>query len=85
MKRPKRASRHQVGGGLAVEGAEDDRAAAEADAAAAGVGPDDVLIAVAASGTGSAVADLKLWPWLILFALLFVMVEWFIYNRKVYV
>lgn len=35
----------------AVEGAEDDRAAAVADATAAGVGPDDVLIAVAASGT----------------------------------
>ncbi len=40
---------------------------------------------VAASGDGSAVADLKLWPWLILFALAFVMFEWFIYNRKVYV
>ena len=35
----------------AVEGAEDDRAAAVDDATAAGVGPDDVLIAVAASGT----------------------------------
>jgi predicted ABC-type sugar transport system permease subunit len=31
------------------------------------------------------VADMKLWPWLILFALAFVMFEWFIYNRKVYV
>jgi Flp pilus assembly protein TadG len=40
---------------------------------------------VAASRNASAVADVKLWPWLILFALLFVMVEWFIYNRKVYV
>jgi molecular chaperone DnaK (HSP70) len=30
-------------------------------------------------------ADMKLWPWLILFALAFVMFEWFIYNRKVYV
>jgi hypothetical protein len=40
---------------------------------------------VAASGDGSAVADMKLWPWLILFALAFVMFEWFIYNRKVYV
>lgn len=40
---------------------------------------------VAASGDGSSVADIKLWPWLILFALAFVMFEWFIYNRKVYV
>ncbi len=34
----------------AVEGAEDDVAAAQADVAAAGVGPDDVLVAVTASG-----------------------------------
>jgi len=40
---------------------------------------------VAATGDGSSVADMKLWPWLILFALAFVMFEWFIYNRKVYV
>jgi hypothetical protein len=29
-------------------------------------------------------ADKKLWPWLVLAALLIAMFEWFIYNRKVY-
>jgi hypothetical protein len=29
-------------------------------------------------------ADKKLWPWLLLAALMIVMFEWFIYNRKVY-
>jgi hypothetical protein len=39
----------------------------------------DVLVARAEA----AKADKKLWPWLLLAALLIVMLEWFVYNRKV--
>lgn len=40
---------------------------------------------VAAAGTGSSVRDRPLWPWLTLAALVVVMIEWWIYNRKVHV
>lgn len=40
---------------------------------------------VAAKIDTSAQADRRLWPYLILAALLIVMFEWYIYNRKVYV
>ncbi len=33
---------------------------------------------------GAANADRRLWPYLLLLALGIAMVEWFIYNRKVY-
>ncbi len=38
----------------------------------------------AASLNASAAADKRLWPWLLLAALGIVMLEWFVYNRKVY-
>ncbi|CAG0993725.1 hypothetical protein PHYC_02442 [Phycisphaerales bacterium] len=38
-----------------------------------------------AESEGSAVADRRLWPWLLLAALAIVMLEWFVYNRKVHV
>ncbi len=34
---------------------------------------------------GSAIADKNLWPWLCLAALVIIMLEWFVYNRKVHV
>ena len=40
---------------------------------------------VAAEARRSADADRRLWPWLLLAALGVVMLEWFIYNRKVHV
>ena len=40
---------------------------------------------VAADLEGKIAADRKLWPWLLLAALLVMLVEWFVYNRKVYV
>ncbi len=40
---------------------------------------------VAADLDGKIAADRKLWPWLLLAALLVMLVEWFVYNRKVYV
>jgi len=40
---------------------------------------------VQARTQGSSIADKKLWPWLLLAALLVVMLEWFVYNRKVHV
>ena len=40
---------------------------------------------VAALARGSRQADRKLWPWLLLAALTIVMVEWFVYNKKVHV
>lgn len=40
---------------------------------------------VAARADTTSQADRKLWPYLILAALLVVMLEWYIYNRKVYV
>lgn len=39
----------------------------------------------AASTKGSAIADRKLWPWLLLGCLAIVMLEWFVYNKKVHV
>lgn len=39
---------------------------------------------VGAANSGG-MADKKLWPWLLLAALVIVMLEWFIYNRKVHV
>ncbi len=39
---------------------------------------------VSASNDRSSDADKKLWPWLLLAALMIVLFEWFIYNRKVY-
>lgn len=39
----------------------------------------------AASKEGSAIADRKLWPWLLLGCLAIVMLEWFVYNKKVHV
>lgn len=40
---------------------------------------------VRADGDTSAQADRKLWPWLLAVALAVMMLEWFIYNRKVHV
>jgi hypothetical protein len=40
---------------------------------------------VAALGRGSALADRKIWPWLLLGALAVIMLEWFVYNKKVHV
>jgi len=40
---------------------------------------------VAASRAGETKINQRLWPWLILAALAIVMLEWWIYNRKVYV
>lgn len=40
---------------------------------------------VMAESRGEIAADRKLWPWLLLVALVIVLFEWFIYNRKVYV
>ena len=40
---------------------------------------------VQASGEASANADKRLWPWFILAALAVMMLEWFVYNRKVHV
>lgn len=40
---------------------------------------------VQAAGEASANADKRLWPWFILAALAVIMIEWFVYNRKVYV
>ncbi|GJQ29392.1 MAG: lipoprotein [Phycisphaerae bacterium] len=34
---------------------------------------------------GSAIADRNLWPWLCMAALVIIMLEWFVYNRKVHV
>ncbi|MCC6950552.1 MAG: BatA and WFA domain-containing protein [Phycisphaerales bacterium] len=39
----------------------------------------------AAATKGSAIADRKLWPWLLLGCLAIVMLEWFVYNKKVHV
>ncbi len=40
---------------------------------------------VQAAGESSANADKRLWPWFILAALAVMMLEWFVYNRKVHV
>lgn len=40
---------------------------------------------VANSQSASRAGDFRLWPYLIMLGLLIVMVEWYIYNRKVYV
>jgi hypothetical protein len=40
---------------------------------------------VQASESGRARADRKLWPWLLLAALAVVMLEWFVYNKKVHI
>lgn len=58
--------------------------ARESDLAASG----EVELAskvVQARTEGSSDADRKLWPWLMLGALLIIMLEWFVYNRKVHV
>ncbi len=39
---------------------------------------------IAAAASGSAEAPRRLWPWLLVFALAVMLVEWYIYNRKVY-
>ncbi len=38
-----------------------------------------------ASASSSSVADKRLWPYLLLAALAIIMIEWFVYNRKVYI
>ncbi|MFN7614476.1 MAG: hypothetical protein ACK5P8_04685 [Phycisphaerae bacterium] len=41
---------------------------------------------IAANAQSAARAgDVRLWPYLIMLGLVIVMVEWYIYNRKVYV
>jgi hypothetical protein len=40
---------------------------------------------VAAEQTGEGKSTRKLWPWLLLAALLVILFEWFIYNRKVHI
>jgi hypothetical protein len=51
--------------------------------------PDDQVVlasrTVQAAQGGPASGQRKLWPWLILAGLCIMMLEWFIYNRKVYV
>ncbi|MBM4109062.1 MAG: VWA domain-containing protein [Phycisphaerae bacterium] len=56
---------------------------AESDVAASA----ELALATAAVGatTAQATLDRKLWPWLILAALGLLMIEWFVYNRKVHV
>ncbi|MEO1717700.1 MAG: VWA domain-containing protein [Planctomycetota bacterium] len=39
---------------------------------------------VAAAASGSADAPRRLWPWLLVLLMLIMLVEWYIYNRKVY-
>ncbi|MEO1535377.1 MAG: VWA domain-containing protein [Planctomycetota bacterium] len=39
---------------------------------------------VAAAASGSADAPRRLWPWLLVLVMLIMLVEWYIYNRKVY-
>lgn len=59
------------------------------DAAESDVGSSDELAlatqVVRASSAGRSVTDRKLWPWLLLGALGIVLLEWFVYNRKVHV
>lgn len=57
---------------------------AESDIAAAADVSTAATVA-AARGRASVDADRRLWPYLIMIALFLAMVEWFIYNRKVYV
>ena len=65
-----------------------DYAANLLDAAESDLSAQDVLglanKEIAANKDRASDADKKLWPWLLLAALLIVMFEWFIYNRKVY-
>lgn len=42
-------------------------------------------VAAATGGAGPAQTTRRLWPWLLLSALAVVMLEWFVYNRKVHV
>jgi hypothetical protein len=39
---------------------------------------------VTAAAAGSADAPRRLWPWLLVFALVVMLFEWWVYNRKVY-
>lgn len=58
--------------------------AEESDVAAA----EDVSLAtkvVAASQERVGASDQRMWPWLVLAALLVIMLEWFVYNRKVHI
>ncbi|MDX2148917.1 MAG: BatA and WFA domain-containing protein [Planctomycetota bacterium] len=41
-------------------------------------------VVVAAGDSGRLALDRKLWPWLLLGALAIVMIEWYVYNRKVH-
>lgn len=43
------------------------------------------VAAVATPGGAAQDATLRMWPWLVLAALAIVMLEWFVYNRKVFV
>lgn len=66
-----------------------DYAANLMDSVESDVGASDELAlatqVVRAQEAGSHVADRKLWPWFLLGALGIVLLEWFVYNRKVHV
>ena len=38
----------------------------------------------AGSATGAGAGERRLWPWLVIGAIVLVLLEWFIYNRKTY-
>jgi len=58
---------------------------AESDVGASGLLRTQQVDATAEPSGGKTKAPKNLWPWLIVAALAIIMLEWFIYNRKVYV
>lgn len=89
----RRAGVYRVRWEGASDGAGGDRerryAANLLDGAESDVGVDDRIElasrSVAALASGPRAGDRRLWPWLLLGALGVLLVEWYIYNRKVYV